>query len=141
MPTPRPAEVPATTWAAEPAPGEIPAAESRPDRDVPHGASPAQLREAIARLAASERSHTITLDALSVVLKEAGFQRPPNSPRLVTRLRATPGVVVLPNGNVRLAGEPIAGAVPEEDAGRHQGRRGGRRRGGRGRKAPTSPST
>jgi hypothetical protein len=70
----------------------------------------------------------VTLDALTVALKAAGFQRPPGSPRLVTRLRRMKDIEVLPNGRVRLtaiadgtttptAAEPLAEpALPVEDA-------------------------
>jgi len=70
-----------------------------------------QLKQIIARHAGAGPSHAVTLDALTVALKEAGFQRPPGSPRLVTRLRHITGVEVLPNSRVRLIGES-AGAAP-----------------------------
>ena len=66
------------------------------------GASQEQLQQVIARLAATDPAHTVTLDALTVALKAAGFQRPPGSPRLVTRLRRMKDIEVLPNGRVRL---------------------------------------
>ena len=118
------------------------------EHDAPQGATQDELRETIARLAAAEPSRTITLDTLTETLKEAGFQRPPGSPRLVTRLRATPGVEVLANGKVRLAGDDVGGeadadfAAPSGEPGpRRSRRRGGRRRGGRGRQPPSAPST
>jgi hypothetical protein len=68
----------------------------------PQAAPSEQLEQVIARLAANDPAHTVTLDALTVALKAAGFQRPPGSPRLVTRLRRMKDVEVLPNGRVRL---------------------------------------
>jgi len=75
--------------------------------DEPQAASQIQLQQVIARLAAADPAHTVTLDALTVALKAAGFQRPAGSPRLVTRLRRMKDIEVLPNGRVRLnaAGE------------------------------------
>ena len=133
----------------------------------PHAAPHDQLQQVIARLAAADPARTVTLDALTVALKAAGFQRPPGSPRLVTRLRRMKDIEVLPNGRVRLVGEvetlpaasPIeplvepagsAEAASEESGGengspsgttaRRSRRRGGRRRGGRGRKS-SAPAT
>ncbi len=135
----------------------------------PHGASQEQIEQVIARLAAADPTHTVTLDALTVALKAAGFQRPPGSPRLVTRLRRMKDIEVLPNGKVRLAAsseaviseapaEPLAEPAPADDADvvngaaengatadsgtkRRSRRRGGRRRGGRGRKAAATEPT
>lgn len=136
----------------------------------PHAASQEQLQHVIARLAAADPAHTVTLDALTVALKAAGFQRPPGSPRLVTRLRRMKDVEVLPNGRVRIAtgtvvspaeplAEPVAAAdenfdasepeaqvdtangVGEGSAKRRSRRRGGRRRGGRGRKPAAAAPT
>ncbi len=70
--------------------------------EEPHSASQEQIEQVIARLAASDPAHTVTLDALTVALKAAGFQRPPGSPRLVTRLRRMKDIEVLPNGRVRM---------------------------------------
>lgn len=139
--------------------------------EEPHAASQAQLQHVIARLAAADPAHTVTLDALTVALKAAGFQRPPGSPRLVTRLRRMKEIEVLPNGRVRMVtgtvvspaeplAEPVAvadegfeasetetqgeaanGATTEAGAKRRPRRRGGRRRGGRGRKSATSATT
>lgn len=144
-----------------------PAAEP-PSRDEPHAAPHDHLQQVIARLAAADPGHTVTLDALTVALKTAGFQRPQGSPRLVTRLRRMKDIEVLPNGRVRLvaaletgagaAAEPLAepsdvvalseepngtaadenGAAAEGGAKRRSRRRGGRRRGGRGRKGAGS---
>jgi hypothetical protein len=72
--------------------------------------------EIIARLAGADPSRTVTLDALTAGLKAAGFQRPPGSPRLVTRLRHLRGVEVLPNSRVRVVGAG-AGAAPAEPIG------------------------
>ncbi len=70
-----------------------------------HSASLDQIRAAIARLTASDPARGVSLDTLTLALKAEGFQRPPGSPRLVTRLRRIKDVEMLPNGRVRLVGE------------------------------------
>jgi hypothetical protein len=128
-----------------------------------HSASLEQIRAIIARLSARDPERGVNLDALTVALKAEGFQRPPGSPRLVTRLRRLKDVELLSSGRVRLTGggaasassgpEPAAtapaGAYAERDAEpvsdeaepapggpkRRSRRRGGRRRSGRRRAA------
>jgi len=73
--------------------------------EEPHSASQDQIRVAIAQLTAHEPELGVNLDRLTVALKAAGFQRPPGSPRLMTRLRRMKDIEVLPNGRVRLVGE------------------------------------
>jgi ribonuclease E len=102
-----------------------PPATGAPAHEEPHAASQEQIQQVIARLAAADPAHTVTLDALTVALKAAGFQRPPGSPRLVTRLRRMKDVEVLPNGRVRMvthhapattaAAEPLAEPTEAED--------------------------
>src|SRR6185295_7230006 len=82
--------------------------------DERHAAPQEQLQGVIARLAALDPAHTVTLDALTVALKAAGFQRPPGSPRLVTRLRRMKDIEILPNGRVRLNPDAILAAPPAE---------------------------
>ena len=152
------------------APHAAPAVAAVAGEEERHGASQEQLQQVIARLAAADPAHGVTLDALTVALKAAGFQRPPGSPRLVTRLRRMKDLEVLANGRVRLvtqpeapAAEPLAepaesteDAEGQDDSETHEAgaengvasgtkrrsrRRGGRRRGGRGRKgAATTPA-
>jgi hypothetical protein len=73
-----------------------------PDGPEPHSASHEQLRAIIARLTTADPGAGVGLDRLTVALKAAGFQRPPGSPRLVTRLRRLSDLEVLPSGRVRL---------------------------------------
>ena len=149
----------ATSASTAPAAPHAPRVDVADAHDEPHAASQEQLQHVIARLAGADPARTVTLDALTVALKAAGFQRPPGSPRLVTRLRRMKNVEVLANGKVRLhedvelaepaaeslaeaavqngtepSGESEAEAAPEAPAKRRSRRRGGRRRGGRGRK-------
>ncbi|MCC6764423.1 MAG: hypothetical protein IT293_07140 [Deltaproteobacteria bacterium] len=92
-------------------PASAPPRAAAPAGDEPHAASQEQLQHVIARLAAADPAHTVTLDALTVALKAAGFQRPPGSPRLVTRLRRMKDIAVLPNGRVQMVGGAASASV------------------------------
>jgi hypothetical protein len=46
---------------------------------------------------------SVIIDAVANALKSRGFQRPPGSPRLVTRLRRIKELVVSPSGTITLA--------------------------------------
>lgn len=134
------------------------------DEEGPHAASQEQILATIARLTAGDPSRGVNLDALTVALKAEGFQRPPGSPRLVTRLRRLKNLEVLPNGRVRLIGAaaevavessaPVVetavepGPAPEQPPGApapvrqaRRSRRGGRRRSARRRAAQAAPPT
>jgi hypothetical protein len=45
----------------------------------------------------------VVIDAVANALKARGFQRPPGSPRLVTRLRRIKELVVSPSGTITMA--------------------------------------
>ncbi len=88
----------------------------------PHSASHEQIRAIIARLTAADPGAGVGLDRLTVALKAAGFQRPPGSPRLVTRLRRMSDLEVLQSGRVRLRdaassahGHPPRSSAPAVD--------------------------
>jgi len=110
----------------------------------PVAASADQLRQAIGALMADGKSEGVSLDMLTRSLKAAGFQRPPGSTRLVTRLRRLKDVEVTRDGRVRLTGasapaeapaataDTSAGEATEPRRRRSSRRRGGRRRGRRG---------
>jgi hypothetical protein len=51
---------------------------------------------------------SVVIDAVANALKARGFQRPPGSPRLVTRLRRIREIVVSPSGVITLAEEAKA---------------------------------
>lgn len=85
------------------------------EHEEPHSASQEQIRSAIARLTAADPVRGVGLDMLAAALKAEGFQRPPGSPRLVTRLRRLKDVEVSHSGRVRLVGE--AGAAAHETGG------------------------
>lgn len=83
---------------------------TRPPTDghtAPHDELVAVVRELVE---ASPR-RAVVLDAVANALKARGFQRPPGSPRLVTRLRRMRELVVSPSGLITLA-EDAAGAQP-----------------------------
>lgn len=108
-----------------------------------HAASTEQIRSTIARLAGGDPSRWINLDALANALKDAGFTRPPGSPRLITRLRRIKDVEVHPDGAVRLIDDGQAHPQPsgESPVQRSSSRRRRRRRRpkGAGAGAPDSP--
>lgn len=94
----------------------------------------------------------VMLDTLANRLKALGFERPPGSPRLVTRVRSFKELDVSPRGLIRYrqaggASEPSTEDAPEAGEappssggeGRRRRRRGGRRGGGGGGNPPASP--
>jgi hypothetical protein len=133
------------------APEEAP---ESPEAAAPGGASGAapvdRLLDIIHELL--QRSpNGVMLDVLANRLKTMGFERPPGSPRLVTRVRGFKELDVSPRGLIRLrrqgAAPEAATAAPGEAAsaatgeGRRRRRRGGRRsRGAGGEGAPPAPS-
>jgi hypothetical protein len=56
---------------------------------------------------------SVVIDAVANALKSRGFQRPPGSPRLVTRLRRIRELQVSPSGTITLTEN---GAVPREES-------------------------
>jgi hypothetical protein len=98
-----------------------------------HSAPLDEIQEAIASLTKGDPGAGVTLDALTVALKAAGFQRPQGSPRLVTRLKRMKDVEISRDGKVRLvqgadvvpSDEPAVAATPGRR--RRRSRRGGRR--------------
>jgi hypothetical protein len=131
---------------------EAPVAEARPKESTPLAAPDAQLQEIVDELL-QQQPAGVMLDTVANRLKALGFERPPGSPRLVTRVRALSGIDVSPRGLVRRKGE---GAADEEVAeapvvegeeseaparkGRRR-RRGGRRHGGKGNGSAAAPTT
>ncbi len=121
--SPVPAQVRAPAEAAPPGVSE----------EEAHAAPHAQISATLARLSGGT-TRWINLDAVATALKAEGFVRPPNSPRLVTRLRRMKDVEVTPNGMVRLASaRPLAAAEAPAAASAASPARRARRRGGRGR--------
>jgi hypothetical protein len=56
---------------------------------------------------------SVVIDAVANALKSRGFQRPPGSPRLVTRLRRIRELPVSPSGTITLTEN---GALPREES-------------------------
>jgi hypothetical protein len=100
----------ATAPSAAPRAAHVPRASPASVDEERHSASLDQIRAVIARLIAADPPRGVSLDTLTLALKAEGFQRPPGSPRLVTRLRRIKDVEMLSNGRVRLVG-PIADVV------------------------------
>jgi len=86
-----------------------------PGDDAPHGASGEQMVDLVKRLAAGRSIPWVNLDVLENALKEQGFSRPPNSPRLVTRLRRMKDFEIDSHGRVRLTGATTASPTVERD--------------------------
>jgi hypothetical protein len=133
-PTPRaPAAPEARPRAAAPAPPPPRAAAGRPPAAAParpqapaaaHTAPHDELVSVVRDLVATSPRGSITIDAVANVLKARGFQRPPGSPRLITRLRRIRDLAVSPSGTITLGGEgaPAAEAEPPaEEAAREGG--------------------
>ena len=73
----------------------------RGSANAPHAAPSDEIVAVLRELLA--RGQPVTLDALSSALKARGFNRPPGSPRLVTRLRLMKDIEVSPSGTIRPA--------------------------------------
>jgi hypothetical protein len=110
-------------------------ASDSPPTEIPQSARDEQLLTVVQELLAMSPAG-VTLDAVGHRLRELGFQRPPGSPRLVTRLRALRELDVSPRGSIRLRTSP-AGADAQSAAPAKSTRR---RRGGRGRRRTAAPS-
>ncbi len=73
----------------------------RGSANTPHAAPSDEILAVLRELLAP--GQPVTLDALSSALKARGFNRPPGSPRLVTRLRQMKDIEVSPSGTIRPA--------------------------------------
>jgi hypothetical protein len=92
---------PPTQISAAPEPPAPPRVEAEAP-GTPVAAPPDEILTVVrALLQASPRG--VTLDAIANRLKALGFERPPNSPRLVTRLRSMKELRVSPRGKVTLS--------------------------------------
>lgn len=126
---------------------EAPAAAAVTVQEVVEGAAPVDDLLHVIREQLAAAPQGITLNNVANRLKQLGFQRPPNSPRLVTRIKAFKELSVTPRGLIRMADAtgPAAEepeAVVEGGVAAANGEKRRRRRGGRGRRrggAPTVP--
>ena len=82
-----------------------PARAQRGSANAPHAAPSDEILAVLRELLAGARGQPVTLDALSSALKARGFNRPPGSSRLVTRLRQMKDIEVSPSGTIRPAGK------------------------------------
>jgi hypothetical protein len=75
----------------------------------PHTAPHDELVSVVRGLIEAAPRHSVIIDAVANALKSRGFQRPPGSPRLVTRLRRIKELVVSPSGTITLAEDVVGG--------------------------------
>jgi hypothetical protein len=78
--------------------------------DTPHTAPHDELVSVVRGLVEASPRRSVIIDAVASALKARGFQRPPGSPRLVTRLRRIREILVSPSGVITLAEEGKAPA-------------------------------
>jgi hypothetical protein len=76
---------------------------ARPQPEGPHTAPHDEVVSVVRRLVEGSPRRSISIDAVANALKSRGFQRPPGSPRLVTRLRRIRELLVSPSGVITLA--------------------------------------
>jgi hypothetical protein len=83
----------------------------RPQPEAPHMTAPHdELVSVVRGLVEASPKRSVSIDAVANALKSRGFQRPPGSPRLVTRLRRIREILVSPSGTITLAedgGAPV----------------------------------
>jgi hypothetical protein len=86
----------------------------RPPAEAPHTTAPHdELVSVVRGLVEASPKRSVSIDAVANALKSRGFQRPPGSPRLVTRLRRIRELLVSPSGTITLAED---GGPPPDDA-------------------------
>ena len=105
-----------------------------PPTETPHTAPHDELVSVVRGLVEASPRRSVVIDAVANALKARGFQRPPGSPRLVTRLRRIRELVVSPSGTITLA--DVAGLPRHEPQGHDAARGPGRA----GRRAPAGPA-
>jgi hypothetical protein len=89
-----------------------------PAADGPaHTAPLDELVDIVRELAQRSSNGSVLIDTLARTLKERGFSRPPNSPRLITRLRRIHELAVSRTGMITLVGV----SEPQRDTSRDEG--------------------
>jgi hypothetical protein len=76
-----------------------------------------ELVSVVRGLVESSPKRSVSIDAVANALKARGFQRPPGSPRLVTRLRRIREIVVSPSGTITMADDNAPPPTIESQAG------------------------
>lgn len=77
---------------------------SRPQPEPSHTTAPHdELVSVVREMVEASPRRAVSIDAVANALKARGFQRPPGSPRLVTRLRRIRELLVSPSGVITLA--------------------------------------
>jgi hypothetical protein len=86
----------------------------RPPQEAPHTTAPHdELVSVVRGLVEASPKRSVSIDALANALKARGFQRPPGSPRLVTRLRRIREILVSPSGTITMADDNAAPTASE----------------------------
>jgi hypothetical protein len=95
-----------------------------PPTETPHTAPHDELVSVVRGLVEGSPRRSVVIDAVANALKARGFQRPPGSPRLVTRLRRIRELIVSPSGTITLADvagpprhAPESQSAPEDEVG------------------------
>jgi hypothetical protein len=95
---------------------------ARPQPEAPHTAPHDELVSVVRRLVETSPRRSVSIDAVANALKSRGFQRPPGSPRLITRLRRIRELLVSSSGTITLAEdstvpreEPVVESAPTQD--------------------------
>jgi hypothetical protein len=104
-------------------PGGAPHQPPRPPVEPSHTTAPHdELVSVVRGMVEASPRRAVSIDAVANALKARGFQRPPGSPRLVTRLRRIRELLVSPSGTITLAedGAPASVEVRVESAPAHQ---------------------
>jgi hypothetical protein len=78
----------------------------------PHTAPHDELVSVVRSLVEASPRRSVVIDAVANALKARGFQRPPGSPRLVTRLRRIKELLVSASGTITLAED---GGPPKDE--------------------------
>jgi len=102
--------------------GRRPSHAPRPQPEAPHTTAPHdELVSVVRGLVEASPKRSVSIDAVANALKSRGFQRPPGSPRLVTRLRRIREIVVSPSGTITLAEDGAASPTspPAIESARH----------------------
>ena len=82
-----------------------------------HTAPLDELVDIVRELAQRSPNGSVLIDTLARTLKERGFSRPPNSPRLITRLRRIHELAVSRTGMITLVGVSAPQSAAERDEG------------------------
>jgi hypothetical protein len=113
----RPDHAPRAPMPPRPVAHHAPAPAAPAGDGAAHTAPLDELVDIVRELAQRSPNGSVLIDTLARTLKERGFSRPPNSPRLITRLRRIHELAVSRTGMITLVG--VSG--PQGDSRRDEG--------------------